>query len=88
MEEGAVLALLAGADALCLGHDIDEGHVTRVREAIVSAVRSGRLDEGRLVEAGSRVAGSHAAPSPTESEPSSFSALGLEVGTPGSSRRR
>ena len=27
MEEGAVQALLAGADALCLGHDIDEGHV-------------------------------------------------------------
>ena len=27
MEEGAVLALAAGADALCLGHDIDEGHV-------------------------------------------------------------
>ena len=43
MEEGAVLALLAGADALCLGHDIDEGHVARVRAAIVAAVREGRL---------------------------------------------
>ena len=31
MEEAAVLALAAGADALCLGHDIDEGHVARVR---------------------------------------------------------
>ena len=74
-----MLALLAGADALCLGHDIDEGHVTRVREAIVSAVRSGRLDEGRLVEAGSRVAASHAEPSPSDAEDLSFSTLGLEA---------
>ena len=27
MGEAAVLALVAGADALCLGHDIDESHV-------------------------------------------------------------
>ena len=27
MEEGAVLALVAGADALCLGARIDAGHV-------------------------------------------------------------
>ena len=55
MEEGAVQALLAGADALCLGHDIDDGHVARVRAAIVAAVREGRLDESRVAEAaGSR----------------------------------
>ena len=59
MEEGAVLALLAGADALCLGHDIDEGHVARVRAAIVAAVREGRLDESRLAEAAGRVAATH-----------------------------
>jgi beta-N-acetylhexosaminidase len=59
MEEGAVLALLAGADALCLGHDIDEAHVARVRAAIVAAVREGRLDESRVAEAGGRVAESH-----------------------------
>jgi beta-N-acetylhexosaminidase len=59
MEEGAVLALLAGADALCLGHDIDEGHVARVRSAIVAAVREGRLDESRVAEAAGRVAASH-----------------------------
>jgi beta-N-acetylhexosaminidase len=55
-----VLALAAGADALCLGHDIDEGHVARVREAIVGGVRSGRLSEERLAEAAARVAASHA----------------------------
>ena len=55
MEEGAVQALLAGADALCLGHDIDEGHVARVRAAIVAAVADGRLAEGRLAEAAGRV---------------------------------
>ena len=60
MEEGAVQALLAGADALCLGHDIDEGHVARVRAAIVAAVREGRLAESRLAEAAGRVAESHA----------------------------
>ena len=59
MEEGAVQALLAGADALCLGHDIDEGHVARVRAAIVAAVREGRLDESRVAEAAARVAASH-----------------------------
>jgi beta-N-acetylhexosaminidase len=59
MEEGAVLALLAGADALCLGHDIDHGHVARVRAAIVAAVREGRLDESRVAEAAGRVAASH-----------------------------
>ena len=46
MEEGAVLALLAGADALCLGHDIDAGHVARVRAAIVAAVRRGPAGGG------------------------------------------
>jgi beta-N-acetylhexosaminidase len=59
MEEGAVQALLAGADALCLGHDIDDGHVSRVRVAIVAAVREGRLAEGRVAEAAGRVASSH-----------------------------
>jgi beta-N-acetylhexosaminidase len=60
MEEGAVQALLAGADALCLGHDIDEGHVAGVRAAIVTAVREGRLHESRVAEAAARVAASNA----------------------------
>lgn len=52
VEEGAVLALRAGADALCLGHDLAPGSV---RHALVDAVRTGRLDEGRLREAAGRV---------------------------------
>jgi beta-N-acetylhexosaminidase len=52
VEEGAVLALGAGADALCLGHDLPPGPVQR---ALVEAVRTGRLDEGRLREAAGRV---------------------------------
>ena len=51
-EEGAVRALEAGADALCLGHDLrPEG----VHAAVVDAVRSGRLSEERLREAAGRV---------------------------------
>ena len=70
---------LAGADALCLGHDIDAGHVARVRAAIVSAVREGRLSEGRLAEAAVRVASSHA-PSPLAGgERPPLAVLGLEA---------
>ncbi len=79
MAEGAVLALLAGADALCLGHDIDDGHVARVRAAIVSAVLEGRLGEDRLVAAAGRVAASHA-PSPVAGVArQSLAALGLRA---------
>jgi beta-N-acetylhexosaminidase len=78
MEEGAVQALLAGADALCLGHDIDEGHVDRVRAAIVAAVREGRLDESRLADAAIRVATSHApGVAEREADEPSFAELGL-----------
>jgi beta-N-acetylhexosaminidase len=52
-EEGAVLALLAGADALCLGHDL---RPESVHSAVVAAGRDGRLDEARLGEAALRVA--------------------------------
>jgi beta-N-acetylhexosaminidase len=52
VEEGAVLALSAGADALCLGHDLAPDSVHR---AVVEAVRVGRLDEGRLQDAAQRV---------------------------------
>ena len=45
-------ALEAGADALCLGHDLGPDEVHR---AVVDAVRSGRLAEERLVEAAGRV---------------------------------
>jgi beta-N-acetylhexosaminidase len=57
VEEGAVRAIAAGADALCLGHDLFDESVESVRDALVGAVRSKRLAEDRLVSAASRVAG-------------------------------
>ena len=55
VEEGAVRAIVAGADALCLGHDLFDESVERVRDALVAAVRSGRISEERLGEAVGRV---------------------------------
>ena len=56
IEEGAVRALAAGADALCLGAEVDDAFTRRVHDAIVAAVRTGRLREGRLREAAGRIA--------------------------------
>jgi beta-N-acetylhexosaminidase len=56
LEEGAVRALAAGADALCLGADRTPDEVERIRGAIVEAARAGRLPEDRLHEAAARVA--------------------------------
>ncbi len=56
VEEGAVHAIAAGADALCLGHDLLDASVASVRSALVDAVRSKRLPEERLAEAAARVA--------------------------------
>lgn len=56
VEEGAVRAIVAGADALCLGHDLFDDAARRVRDALVEGVRGGRLPEERLVEAAGRVA--------------------------------
>ena len=55
VEEGAVRALEAGADALCLGHDLADDAVASIQRAIVDAVVSGRLPEARLAEAAERV---------------------------------
>ena len=55
VEEGAVRAILAGADALCLGHDLFDRPVGAVRNALVDAVRAGRLPEERLIDAAARV---------------------------------
>jgi beta-N-acetylhexosaminidase len=55
LEEGAVRALAAGADALCLGADLAPEQVAGVQAAISAAAREGRLPEERLVEAASRV---------------------------------
>ena len=55
IDTAAVRALAAGADALCLGADVDDALVTRVHSAVVAAVRSGELAEDRLREAAARV---------------------------------
>ena len=54
--EGAVRALIAGCDALCIGGGLaDEKVVDEVIGAIATAVVAGRLTERRLAEAAGRV---------------------------------
>jgi beta-N-acetylhexosaminidase len=55
IEEGAVRALAAGADLLCVGHRQYEDAVEAVLRAIVAAVEAGRLPLERLEEAAARV---------------------------------
>jgi beta-N-acetylhexosaminidase len=55
MEQGAVRAVAAGADALCLGAVIDDDAVTRVHSALVAGVGNGALREDRVREAAARV---------------------------------
>jgi beta-N-acetylhexosaminidase len=56
IERGSVLAIAAGADAICVGGGLaDDETVRRLRDALVSAVRSGELPEERLAEAAERV---------------------------------
>jgi beta-N-acetylhexosaminidase len=52
---GAVLALAAGADLLCLGARVTPELVEAVVCEIVAAVHDGRLPESRLLDAASRV---------------------------------
>jgi beta-N-acetylhexosaminidase len=54
--EGAVQALAAGVDALCVGHDLHEEAVDALVAGIAAAVREGRLGEERLAEAAARTA--------------------------------
>src|SRR5207302_5560612 len=54
--EGTVLALAAGCDLLCIGGGLaGEDIAIELRDAIVAAVKAGRLSEERLVEAAARV---------------------------------
>ncbi|WP_217182278.1 glycoside hydrolase family 3 protein [Streptomyces sp. AC495_CC817] len=56
IEHGSVLALAAGADAICVGGGLaDEETVLRLRDALVTAVRTGELAEERLADAANRV---------------------------------
>ena len=50
--EAAVLSIAAGADLLCIGADNSVEQVRSIQAALVEAVRSGRLAEERLAEAG------------------------------------
>ncbi|MFG2572385.1 glycoside hydrolase family 3 protein [Streptomyces sp. NPDC048481] len=56
IERGSVLAIAAGADAICVGGGLaDDDTVRRLRDALVGAVRSGELPEERLADAARRV---------------------------------
>ncbi|GHJ35882.1 glycoside hydrolase family 3 protein [Streptomyces sp. TS71-3] len=56
IERGSVLAVAAGADAICVGGGLaDDDTVRRLCDALVSAVRSGDLPEERLAQAAARV---------------------------------
>ncbi|MDF3141277.1 MULTISPECIES: glycoside hydrolase family 3 protein [unclassified Streptomyces] len=56
IERGSVLAIAAGADAICVGGGLaDDETVRRLRDALVAAVRSGELAEERLAQAAERV---------------------------------
>lgn len=56
LERASVLAVAAGADALCVGGGLaDEETVLRLRDALVRAVRAGELPEARLADAAARV---------------------------------
>ena len=56
IERGSVLAIAAGADAICVGGGLaDDDTVLRLRDALVAAVRTGELPEERLADAAARV---------------------------------
>lgn len=56
IERGSVLAIAAGADAICVGGGLaDDETVRRLRDALVTAVRAGELPEERLADAAERV---------------------------------
>ena len=54
--EGTVLAIAAGADAVCVGGGLrDEIDYLTLRDALIAAVKEGRLPEERLHDAAERV---------------------------------
>jgi beta-N-acetylhexosaminidase len=87
IERGSVIAIAAGADALCVGGGLaDDETVRRLRDALVSAVRAGELPEERLAEAAERVRGlarwaAAAAASATASEAATAPEPGSAAGT-------
>jgi beta-N-acetylhexosaminidase len=79
VEEGAVLAIAAGADALCLGHELGQAYVERVRESLVDAVGAGRIPEDRLREAAERVSRTGRWTLRARGQPPPRSVVGLEA---------
>ncbi|MEU7132301.1 glycoside hydrolase family 3 N-terminal domain-containing protein [Streptomyces sp. NPDC046261] len=56
IERGSVMAIAAGADAICVGGGLaDEETVLRLRDALVASVRAGELSGERLADAAARV---------------------------------
>jgi len=56
IERGSVLAIAAGADAICVGGGLaDDETVRSLRDALINAVRTGELPEERLADAAERV---------------------------------
>jgi beta-N-acetylhexosaminidase len=75
----AVGALIAGADALCIGGQaFDASVLDAITAAIVAAVRDGSLSEERLAEASQRAAELRTPPVPAEIKPVDL-ALGLRA---------
>ncbi|MGW7263591.1 glycoside hydrolase family 3 protein [Streptomyces sp. NPDC054842] len=94
IERGSVLAIAAGADAICVGGGLaDDETVRRLRDALVSAVRSGELAEERLADAAARVralarwtaaaAAANGASADPAASAASASSVGLGTGRPG-----
>jgi beta-N-acetylhexosaminidase len=78
-EQGAVDALVAGADALCIGGESTGPEIVeRLVRAITSAVRSGRLPAARLLDATHRV-GMLASWTAGEATPTAEDGVGAEA---------
>jgi beta-N-acetylhexosaminidase len=74
---GSVLSLIAGTDLLCLGPLPSADDVTTIRNAIVEAVRDGRLPIARLEDAAARVAELKAWLASTRPAPTDSGEVGL-----------
>ncbi|MEU4609232.1 glycoside hydrolase family 3 protein [Streptomyces umbrinus] len=82
IERGSVLAIAAGADAICVGGGLsDEPTVLRLRDALVAAVRSGELPEERLADAAARVRALAAWTASTQTTPSTSSSALSSAGS-------
>jgi beta-N-acetylhexosaminidase len=55
VEAAAVASIAAGADLLCVGHDLGEAALLGIEQALAAAVEDGRLGEERLADAAARV---------------------------------